>query len=90
MTIAFTQTGWEDFEYMLEREKKLAIKIRKLLREITRHPYGGSGKPEPLKHEFAGYWSRRIDKQHRLVYRIAGEEGGERICFIIQCRYHYG
>ncbi|NJB86750.1 toxin YoeB [Lewinella marina] len=90
MTIAFTETGWEDFTYMLERERKLAKKLQKLICEITRHPFEGTGKPEALKHEFAGYWSRRIDKQHRLVYRIVGEEGEERTCYIIQCRFHYG
>ena len=89
MTIAFSETGWEDFTYMQEREKKLFAKILKLIKEITRNPFAGTGKPEPLKHEFAGYWSRRIDKQHRLVYRIVGDEGSEQTCYIIQCRYHY-
>ena len=89
MILALSETGWEDLTYLLDGEKKLAIKVRKLIREIVRHPFTGTGKPEPLKHEYAGYWSRRIDKQHRLVYRIIGEEGQERTCYIIQCRFHY-
>ena len=74
MIAAFSETGWEDFTYLLNREKKLVAKVRKLIKEIVRHPFTGTGKPESLKHEYAGYWSRRIDKQHR---------------YIIQCRFHY-
>ena len=88
MIVSFSDGGWEDFVYMSEKEKKLAAKIRKLIKEIRRQPFEGMGKPEALKHDYAGYWSRRIDQEHRLVYRIVGERA-ERTCFIIQCRYHY-
>lgn len=82
--IAFTSLAWEDYLYWLKQDKKTLKRINALIRDIQRDPFGGVGKPEPLKFELAGMWSRRIDQEHRLVYQI--EEG---TLVIFQCRYHY-
>jgi len=89
MILSFTKDGWDDFMYLLDKETKAAKKVRQLLKEIARTPFEGTGKPEALKHQLAGYWSRRIDKRHRLVYRIEEREEEEDICYIVQCRNHY-
>jgi toxin YoeB len=84
MKIIFLSTGWEDYLYWQSTDKKVLKKINNLIKEIIRDPFSGTGKPEPLKHDLAGWWSRRIDLEHRLVYRI--EKNG---VYILQCRYHY-
>jgi len=89
MNFEFTSIGWEDFEYWLENDPAIITKIKELLRDIRRTPFSGIGKPEPLKYSLAGYWSRRISGEHRLVYKIEGKKGGNQKCFIIQCRFHY-
>ena len=82
--ISFTPNGWEEHVYWQEHDKKLVRKINRLIAEIMRTPFAGSGKPEPLKGDYSGYWSRRIDEKHRLVYGVSDEQ-----ILIAQCRFHY-
>lgn len=84
MKLAFTELGWSDYLWFQSHQAKLLKRINTLIREIQRHPLTGTGKPEPLKGELAGYWSRRINAEHRLVYRIEAETA-----LIISCRFHY-
>ena len=89
MKVEFTQNAWEEFTYWIEREPTKGKRIINLLRSIKRTPFQGLGKPEPLKYELSGYWSRRIDQRPRLVYKIFGKKGEDFRCIIIQCKYHY-
>jgi len=89
MKIEFSINGWEDFEYWIETDQAIIVKIKDLLQSIRSNPFKGLGKPEPLKHGFKGYWSRRITQEHRLVYNVSGKKGVDQKCTIIQCRYHY-
>ncbi len=89
MNFEFTERAWEDFEYWLDTDKSIAEKIKQLLKEIKQTPFNGIGKPEPLKHDLQGFWSRRITGEHRLVYKIEGKKGISQKCFIVQCRFHY-
>ena len=89
MEIKFSKRGFDDFLKLLDQQPKLARKLSRLLKEIRKHPFTGTGKPEPLKHELSGWWSRRIDQQHRLVYRIVTQEDEQQVCEIIQCFTHY-
>jgi toxin YoeB len=84
MKIVFLDQAWEDYLYWQGTDKSMLKKINSLIREIERMPFEGSGKPEPLKHNLAGLWSRRITLEHRIIYRIANEA-----VIIHQCRYHY-
>jgi toxin YoeB len=84
MRIVFSKNAWEDYTSWLMEDKKMLKKINILIKDIQRNPYEGLGKPEPLKFDLAGLWSRRIDLDHRLVYRI--EEGD---LLIYACKYHY-
>jgi len=84
MNILFTDDAWDDYQYWQETDKQTLRKINQLIKEIQRTPFSGIGKPEPLKHQLQGCWSRRIDSEHRLVYEIA--DGTLRI---IGCRFHY-
>ncbi len=88
MTIAFTPNGWENYSYWEENDKEVLKKINTLIREISREPFRGIGKPEPLSGNLNGYWSRRITGEHRLVYRISGTKPNQ-IVTIIQARFHY-
>lgn len=84
MKIIYTKKAQEDREYWEENNPKLVTRIDELIKDIKAHPFTGIGKPEPLKFDHAGYWSRRINLEHRLVYKVhAG------ILYIAQCRYHY-
>ena len=87
MTISFTENGWEDYSHWLDFDPDKEKKIRELLKDISRNPYKGLGKPEPLKGNLSGWWSRRINDDHRLVYMIAGKE--KKSILINQCRFHY-
>jgi toxin YoeB len=89
MDIKFTNNAWEDFEYWIETDTSIVVKIKELLVSIRQTPFKGLGKPEPLKHGLKGYWSRRITQEHRLVYKVSGKKGVDQTCFIIQCRFHY-
>lgn len=84
MNLTFSPEAWEDYIFWQATDPKMVSRINQLRKEIVRSPHSGIGKPEPLKHAFRGYWSRRIDSEHRLVYR-AGEGG----ILIAQLRFHY-
>lgn len=84
MRISFNDNGWDDYIYWQNTDKKILKKINVLIKEIIREPFGGIGKPEALKNDLSGLYSRRIDKEHRIVYAILEQE-----IVIIQCRYHY-
>ncbi|MDO9596209.1 MAG: Txe/YoeB family addiction module toxin [Azoarcus sp.] len=73
MTLVFSDQAWEDYRYWQKQDRKMVERINKLIREIQRRPYEGIGKPEPLKHALAGFWSRRLNDEHRIVYRIEGD-----------------
>ncbi len=83
-TVCFHASAWEDYLYWQKTDKKILRKINDLIQDIQKHPFKGLGKPEALRFELKGYWSRRIDDRHRLVYKI--KEGQ---VIILQCRYHY-
>jgi len=82
--ISFERQGWTDYIYWQVTDKSKLRRINQLIRDIERDPFEGIGKPEPLRHNLAGLWSRRIDDEHRLVYAV---EGGNIV--ILQCRHHY-
>lgn len=84
MQISFQPQAWEDFLYWQRTDKKRFKRISVLIKDVQRHPFKGLGKPEPLKGDLSGYWSRRIDKEHRLVYAVEAET-----ITLIQCRGHY-
>ncbi len=84
MKLIFSEQAWEDDLYWQRHDRKLLQRINKLIEEIRRDPFSGIGKPEPLRHALAGYWSRRINDEHRIVYKPA-DEG----LLIAQLRYHY-
>ena len=84
MRLIFSQEAWDDYLHWQKTDRRLLNRINLLIREILRAPFEGIGKPEPLKHGLAGYWSRRINDEHRLVYKVEGES-----VMIAQCRYHY-
>ena len=84
MVITFSRNAWEDYTSWLSEDKSMLKKINELIKEIQRTPYVGKGKPEPLKYDLAGLWSRRIDREHRLVYQVKENE-----ILIYSCRYHY-
>jgi toxin YoeB len=88
MRIEWELTAWEDYLYWQKADKKILKRINKLIKQCCRTPYEGIGKPEPLRNELAGWWSRRIDQEHRLVYKVEGIQDGQ-VLIIIQCRYHY-
>lgn len=90
MNIEFTELGWEDFQYWLKNDREKALKILELLKSVQRTPFKGIGKPELLKNEFKSCWSRRINREHRLVYTITGTKGKNQKCIVLQCKYHYG
>ena len=88
MKLAFEATGWEDYLALRDSDPKAHAKLDALIKECLRHPFFGTGKPEPLKENLKGYWLRRVSREHRLVYRITGG-GDEQTLFIAQCRSHY-
>lgn len=84
MKLIFSETAWEDYVYWQKTDKKVLNRTNELIKAIMRTPFEGIGKPEPLKHSFAGYWSRRINDEHRIVYKVQDDS-----LLIAQCRYHY-
>ena len=84
MNVTFTPTALDDLRYWLKTDKRQAERVLALLEEIRRTPFEGAGKPEPLRFQLAGCWSRRIDREHRLVYQVEQAE-----IVVIACRYHY-
>lgn len=84
MKYVFVDESWEDYLYWQKIDKKMLKRINLLIKDISRQPYDGVGKPEPLKHNYRGYWSRRIDGEHRLIYQVREDE-----IRIVKCRFHY-
>ncbi|MBU2554211.1 MAG: Txe/YoeB family addiction module toxin [Bacteroidales bacterium] len=84
MKYIFVDESWEDYLYWQKTDKKTLKRINDLLKDISRNPFIGIGKPEPLKHKYQGYWSRRIDSEHRLIYAVKENE-----ILIAKCRFHY-
>ena len=84
MRLVFADEAWEDCLHWQKQDHRMVERINKLLEEVRRDPFGGIGKPEPLKHALAGFWSRRITDEHRLVYRVEGDD-----LLIAQLWYHY-
>ena len=84
MKLIFSERAWEDYLHWQETDRRLLARINQLIRAIQREPFRGIGKPEPLKHAFQGYWSRRLNDEHRIVYKIQDDS-----VLIAQIRYHY-
>lgn len=84
MILSWAENAWSDYLYWQQKDNKALKRINTLINDITRQPFEGLGDPEPLKHNWSGYWSRRIDREHRLVYSVEGDT-----LYIVQCRYHY-
>lgn len=84
MRITFSKNSWEEYTSWQTEDKQMLRKINELIKDIQRHPYEGIGKPEPLKYDLAGFWSRRIDREHRLVYQVIDQE-----ILIYSCKYYY-
>ncbi len=84
MKIVFLSQGWEDYLFWQKTDKQILRKINQLIKETQRSPFEGAGKPEPLKHQLSGWWSRRINLEHRMVYKVDNNS-----LYILQCRYHY-
>lgn len=84
MNLTFAPQAWEDYRHWQQSDPQMLARVHELIRDILRNPHSGIGKPEPLKHALRGYWSRRINGEHRIVYRVA-----DGALFIAQLRYHY-
>lgn len=84
MILQFSDHAWQDYLHWQQADRKMLRRINELIKAIERDPFQGIGKPEPLRHALAGYWSRRIDNEHRLVYKV-----GDGILMIAAARYHY-
>ena len=84
MRLEFEPQALEDLRYWVEQDRRKATRTLRLIEECLRSPFAGSGKPEPLRHALAGCWSRRIDREHRLVYRVEGDS-----LIVLACRFHY-
>jgi len=84
MRITFSKNAWEEYVSWQKEDKRIVKKINELIKDIQRTPFEGKGKPEPLKYDLAGLWSRRIDLEHRLVYKYENKQ-----IFIYSCRFHY-
>ncbi len=84
MKFKFVEESWEDYLYWQQVDKKILKKINELLKDISNTPFSGIGKPEPLKHQYHGYWSRRINDEHRLIYKVDNDD-----IIIAKCRNHY-
>ncbi|MBQ1761541.1 MAG: Txe/YoeB family addiction module toxin [Aquincola sp.] len=84
MPIKFSDNGWDDYLYWQATDRQMLKRVNALIKNVQRSPFEGIGKPEPLKHQLQGFWSRRIDDTHRLVYAIEGDT-----VLVAQCRDHY-
>jgi len=84
MRLLWEQTGWEDYQFWIDTDKKVIRKINLLIKECQRTPFEGTGKPEALRQNLSGFWSRRITGEHRLVYKVEND-----VLIIAQCRHHY-
>ncbi|HSG35386.1 MAG TPA: Txe/YoeB family addiction module toxin [Sphingomonadaceae bacterium] len=88
MKIVFSDNAWEDYQHWLGADPKILKRLNDLIEECRRTPFKGTGKPEPLKGDLKGWWSRRVTQEDRMVYRVAGK-GADQQLEIAQCRYHY-
>ncbi len=88
MKLVFWPTAWDDYLYWQAEDPKVLARVNMLLKECKRDPFRGTGKPEALKRDLSGWWSRRITSEHRLVYRVTGS-GEAQALEVAQCRYHY-
>lgn len=84
MIVSWSESGWDDYLYWLKEDKNKVKRINALIKDVKRNPVTGIGNPEPLKHELEGFYSRRIDREHRLVYKV-----DDKGLLVTQCRYHY-
>ena len=84
MKLQFTERGWEQYEYWQANDPKIVSKINELLKDCRRSPYSGIGKPEALRNNLSGWWSRRITSEHRMLYRVEAD-----VLIVAQCRFHY-
>ena len=84
MKLVFADAAWDDYLHWQQQDNRMVERISKLIRETQREPFAGIGKPEPLRHALAGYWSRRITDEHRMVYKVDGDA-----LLLAQLRYHY-
>jgi len=84
MKLIWSEQSWEDYLYWQQNDKKVLKRINSLIKDIKREPFKGIGEPEPLKHSWSGYWSRRINLEHRIIYKALADS-----ILIAQCRYHY-
>ena len=84
MKLIFSETAWDDYQYWIKTDKKILKRMNALIQDIQRLPFSGIGKPEMLKHGLSGYWSRRINDEHRIIYKVEDDS-----VFIAQARYHY-
>ncbi len=89
MNVLFSRTAWEQYLVWQKEDEKIVARIHELIKAIQREPFKGIGKPEPLRQNLKGFWSRRITSEHRLVYRIVGNRGENQRIEILTCRYHY-
>ena len=90
MKVHFTEDGWSDYQHWVQNDQNMLGRTNALIEDARRTLFKGLGKPEPLKGDLRGWWSRRISGDHRLVYRIAGKAGVDQRIEIAACRYHYG
>lgn len=88
MKLVWTVEAWDDYEFWQKTDMRMVEKINDIIKNAKRTPFVGLGKPEPLKGDLSGFWSRRITGEHRFVYRVAGS-GNEQKLEIVQCRFHY-
>lgn len=88
MKLSFHLRAWDDYRYWKANDAKMLARVDALISDTLRSPFRGLGKPEPLRENWAGWWSRRIDSGHRFVYRVAGK-GDDQVLEIMQCRFHY-
>ncbi|HWE05143.1 MAG TPA: Txe/YoeB family addiction module toxin [Rhizomicrobium sp.] len=89
MNLFWSSGAWDDYVEFQDRDPAMARKINDLIADVRRSPFQGLGKPEPLRGPLAGWWSRRINQEHRLVYRVVGTRGRNQRVEILQCRFHY-
>ena len=89
MNVHFTASAWDEYSYWLDASPVVLQRLSELIKEVRRDPFKGLGKPEPLKGNQSGWWSRRITGEHRLVYRVQGRKGDDQRVEIAQCRFHY-
>ena len=89
MKLCFTQGGWRDYQHWVDTDRAVLAKVNNLIEDVRRRPFAGVGKPEPLRGDLAGWWSRRVTGEHRLVYRVQPKAVDQRI-HIAACRYRHG